>query len=710
MNRKRIAVITARADESEQSSTLQGIAAAVLSADMDMVVFSNRYNYWDEDIILTYENIIYAFFSPEQFDAVILMTEPFMNLEIIEGVIAGIRAAGIPVVVIGDKDAGLPVVESDDDMDMARITEHLITVHGFREFDILAGPRDNPIAQKRVKGCRDACSRYGITLSGDNVIHGNFWTDAGYELGRQYLNGERRLPQAVICSSDNMAHGLCSALEHSPIRIPEDLTVTGYDRSGQMLLHYALFTSCKRSRYNLGIRAVRMLFPDITCPESEQNEIILGDTCPCGPDYVRLGNELRQVSIQQYHMIGYFMSEFSTRLTLCRTLLEFTQVLRDFFHLLHDAEALHLMLDQSWNDGTFSGKNFLLCHIGPEYAELLPGTTGKSQLLPELLDGTPEPRLYYCSPLCFQTRNYGYMLLQYRTPRCYDFSFRDFSKTAANALELLRMKNDIHYLKSCQQLSALYDALTGFYTMPEFRRILSISAEQKTDPGRLYAVHLGIADASAHPHEEGWLNDLLAAAARAVKTAGKRKDLYCRGADRTFFILKKTEDDLFETKLKAMLHHAFAEMPQVVLTCVQSAQRPDEAVLESLLQEAEQQSIQALHRRKQRESFPHYKEFLALHQKAHLSPRTAVPAEEICRELCISDGYFRAAYQKCLGVSYSQDCINARIALACYLLCTSVMSIYSIAMKTGYKNEKYFARQFRQMTGVSPSQFRERCE
>ena len=74
----------------------------------------------------------------------------------------------------------------------------------------------------------------------------------------------------------------------------------------------------------------------------------------------------------------------------------------------------------------------------------------------------------------------------------------------------------------------------------------------------------------------------------------------------------------------------------------------------------------------------------------------------------MSDGYFRVIYKKCFGVSYVQDCINARVMLACYLLYTSAMSIYAIALKCGYTDEKYFARQFRQSIGCSPMQYRER--
>ncbi len=712
MERRRIAVITARADESEQSLTLKGIAAAALSKNIDVIVFSNRYNYWDDDSTLTYENVIYDLFTAELFDGVILMTEPFMSVDVIGSVISKIKASGIPTIVIGDKTSGLPVMEWDDDKDMAKITEHLITVHGFTEFDILTGPESNPISHNRIKGCIDECKRHGITVSDTSIVYGNFWTDSGYELGMEYLRGERRLPQAVICASDNMAHGLCSALENSHIKIPDDLTVTGYDRSSQKLMHYSLFTSCERRRYDMGIRGVKLLFPDVDLPESDGTDIILGDTCPCGVDHKKLGDELRYASIQQYHMIGYFMSEFSSKLTLCRTLAEYTGVMQDFFHLLHDAENLHIILDKTWSDGEFSGKDFYRYKVNRRNVEFRPHTSSELQIVSELLSEEKTAKLYYFSPLCFQTECFGYTALQYSQPDCYDFSFRDFSKTAANALELLRMKNNIHYLKQCRQLSALYDRLTEFYTINEFRKILSISAGQDSEKSKLYIVHLGFPENAEYKYGDNYRNDIISAAAKAVRAAGKQEDIYCRGSDNVLFVLRKKDDDLFYTKLRVILHHELTAMEQAemaVFTCIKSDTKPDLAALDLLFEEGKKQCDEILRFRALRQNLPHYSDFQALHRRVHLTPKSAPASESACKELCISGGYFRTAYQKCMDVTYSQDCINARISMACYLLCTTVMSVYSIAVQTGYKNEKYLARQFRQLIGTSPSKFRELC-
>jgi len=62
--RKRIAVITARADDYEQKSIINGIAKAAFSLNVDVVVFTNIYNHWVNDEVLNFENVIFDFFNP----------------------------------------------------------------------------------------------------------------------------------------------------------------------------------------------------------------------------------------------------------------------------------------------------------------------------------------------------------------------------------------------------------------------------------------------------------------------------------------------------------------------------------------------------------------------------------------------------------------------------------------------------------------------
>ena len=59
MLRKKIAVITARADDRIQKDILLGIAEAAFSENVDVVVFSNIHNHWIKDNVLNFEYMIF---------------------------------------------------------------------------------------------------------------------------------------------------------------------------------------------------------------------------------------------------------------------------------------------------------------------------------------------------------------------------------------------------------------------------------------------------------------------------------------------------------------------------------------------------------------------------------------------------------------------------------------------------------------------------
>ncbi len=75
-------------------------------------------------------------------------------------------------------------------------------------------------------------------------------------------------------------------------------------------------------------------------------------------------------------------------------------------------------------------------------------------------------------------------------------------------------------------------------------------------------------------------------------------------------------------------------------------------------------------------------------------------------EVNISPSYFHAVYKEIFGISPNQDLINARINAAKHMLEFSRDSIATVAKSLGYNNPYHFTRQFRQITGESPSKYR----
>ncbi len=706
MARKTIAVITARADAAEQQEILLGIAQAAFSANADVVVCSNLYNHWTDDPHLTYENVIYDLFDPTGFDGVILTPEAFRDASIPDSAVEKIRRAGLPAVVVGGTIPGFASVQSDDAGDLMRIAEHILTVHRLTRIDVLTGWAHDAFAQQRLAGVRAAMQQHGLTLTEEHIIYGDFWHDSGRALAQDYLAGARELPQAVICTNDHMAFGLCDALTAGGVRIPDDITVTGYDCSGgqsnSRMYHHPLLTSFRRDRRGMGAMAVKQLLGSDPAL-MEENRFVPGDTCRCGVCRAQIAEEKRIERVHRDQRMASSVTRLSSRLAMCRTLAEYTAVLQAFFHLLYEAQSLRLCLDAAWNTPEYEGREYLCCRITEK--ELFTPLRTDSPLGALADPEDSRPAVHYISPLCFQQRLFGFTVLSYAHPAVYEFGFRDFSKALADTLEFLRMKNDIHYLAQCQQASSLYDALTGFLNLREFRRMLEEAHMSVT----LHAVKLRFAAGGEFIHGENFRSDIIALTARAVRRACTRREALCRADENTLLILCRHDSAALPQRLQVMLNHFLAgqyDERQVLISHALCHDAHQASQLDELLAAVDVQSRTEAETLAMRQRQPHYEALAALRAEVYASPQSVPDLQEASKRLCVSEGYFRAIYRQCFAVSYQQDCIFARVLKACYLLSETAMSVYAVALDCGYGDEKYFARQFRQSMGCAPVEYR----
>jgi len=696
MPRKRIAVITARADDAEQKEILCGIAEAAISADADTVIYSNIYNHWTEDTTLNYENIIYSLFEPRHFDGAIITAEAFRDISILDGVVEKLKKAKLPTVIIGGELEGFASVYSDDESDMKLMTEHLIS-HGFTDIDVLTGFKGDRTAERRAHGCKKVFEKHNIPFDERKLHYGDFWNTSGEALAQRYISGELPFPQAVICTNNYMAFGLCDTLLSAGISVPEKLSVAGYDYTGGRTYHLPFLTTMRRNRRKLGHDAVNILL-DCEYRVEDKDRFISGDSCPCGVLPTQLSEELHAERISQYQTMTSSVAQFSSRLASCKTLAEYTATLSEFFYLLYSTEYMYLCLDSEWGSDKFSGEEYLCCKVSADGVCVTPEKFSANDFPPVFSE---KCGVYYFSPLCFQTRLFGYTVLKYSYPAGYDFSFRDWNKTVADTLEFLRMKNDIHYLTQCQRASSLYDSLTGFYNLREFRQIT-----EEMQNCSMHAVKLNFASDGEFIYGENYRSDIISAAAVAIKEACTKHEICCRAYDDTFFILSKSGNDIFGEKLEVMLFNALGSFGerQVVVSIASS----DNAAIDELYEEVNTQSKRVSSVVGERMTMQHYNSLLELRKRLITAPHKALTLSEASRKLCVSEGYLRSIYRKCFGVSYNQDCINARLMKACFLLLTTAMSIYSVALNCGYNDEKFFARQFGKIKGCSPMEYRKK--
>ncbi|QEO08736.1 LacI family DNA-binding transcriptional regulator [Protaetiibacter larvae] len=141
-----------------------------------------------------------------------------------------LRSRAIPFVIIdpaGDPSPEVPSVGSANWSGGLMATRHLIEL-GHTRIAAITGPDDMMCSHARIDGFRSAMSSAGLSIRPDWIRFGNFHTSGGYQHGRALLTEEER-PTAIFAGSDLQALGVLEAVRELGLRVPEDLSLVGYD-------------------------------------------------------------------------------------------------------------------------------------------------------------------------------------------------------------------------------------------------------------------------------------------------------------------------------------------------------------------------------------------------------------------------------------------------------------------------------------------------
>lgn len=136
----------------------------------------------------------------------------------------------LPVVLVdpvGTGDHAWTTVAATDWAGARDATDHLIGL-GHRRIGMITGPIGQACHQDRLDGYRAALSRAGIGYDESLVRHGDSLVSGGVRFGTELLQGDDA-PTAIISGSDEQAYGIYLAAGELGIRIPDDLSVVGFD-------------------------------------------------------------------------------------------------------------------------------------------------------------------------------------------------------------------------------------------------------------------------------------------------------------------------------------------------------------------------------------------------------------------------------------------------------------------------------------------------
>jgi LacI family transcriptional regulator len=193
--------------------------------------------------------------------------------------VARILDAGAPCVVV-DRDLGetpFDQVLVDNDQGGYLAGEHLIAL-GHRRIACLVGPSDLTPSAGRIAGFQRALADAGLAVAAEGLVRGNGRPDGGSAAALQLL--ERGVVgagdvTAIFAFNDQMATGAIGALQRAGCRVPQDVSVIGFDDIPQSAAIFPALTTIAQPIAEMGSIGVRLLLDRIARRDAPHQRVRL---------------------------------------------------------------------------------------------------------------------------------------------------------------------------------------------------------------------------------------------------------------------------------------------------------------------------------------------------------------------------------------------------------------------------------------------------
>ncbi len=211
----------------------------------------------------------------------LLIVSPFFTLDYLDT----LEQKGVPYVLVDYDEPShqRPVIHSTNRQGAYEATTYLIDL-GHRRIGFITGWDPHPSSGERLAGYQAALEARQIPYRPALVEPGDFLLQKGYQAAQTLLSLPEP-PTAIFASSDEMAIGTLEAARDRGLRVPEELSIVGFDDIPQASLTYPKLTTVRQPLADIGRLAVRIVLNYIETPDCPRQQIeietqlILRDSC-----------------------------------------------------------------------------------------------------------------------------------------------------------------------------------------------------------------------------------------------------------------------------------------------------------------------------------------------------------------------------------------------------------------------------------------------
>jgi LacI family transcriptional regulator len=174
--------------------------------------------------------------------------------------LTALERQGFPFVVLDPRqpvDERTPVVSAAHWGGAKAATEHLLSL-GHRRIGVITGPHGWLASLHRLDGYQAALAGAGVLADPNLTAKGNFMYESGYEAATRLLSMTEP-PTAIFAFNDEMAVGAMRAATEQGLRVPEDLSIVGFDDVEKAAIVAPALTTVRQPLAEMGRMAVSLL-------------------------------------------------------------------------------------------------------------------------------------------------------------------------------------------------------------------------------------------------------------------------------------------------------------------------------------------------------------------------------------------------------------------------------------------------------------------
>ena len=169
------------------------------------------------------------------------------------------RGVELPPIVNGceySPELGVPSAHINNEQAARQVMDHLYGL-GHRRIGIITGPLGSPLSRDRLAGAL-ACARQQGAASQLSEVEGDFSIASGIAAGARLL-AQKKPPTAIFCFNDEMAIGVLDYARRVGIKVPESLSVAGFDDIRFAPYTNPSLTTIRQPMLDIGRETVRLL-------------------------------------------------------------------------------------------------------------------------------------------------------------------------------------------------------------------------------------------------------------------------------------------------------------------------------------------------------------------------------------------------------------------------------------------------------------------